>query len=162
MARKGFQETDASLGGKRAALTDYQATAPGFAEGPQAGFQWEGRNTPPEQDLPKALERGLKILKDRAKTLKSGPGVYRMLNSVGEPLYVGKAKNLSRRVTSYTLISRLPTRLVRMVSQIYDLEIITTKTDVEALLLESNLIKRFAPPYNVLLRDDKSFPYILL
>lgn len=162
MVKKGFQETDASLGGKRAALTDYKSSMPGFAEGPQAGFQWEGREVNPDDDLPEALDRGLSILKDRVRTLKSGPGVYRMIDKSGDPLYVGKAKNLSRRVTSYTQISRLPTRLVRMVAETYDLEVITTKTDVEALLLESNLIKRFAPPYNVLLRDDKSFPYIML
>ncbi len=162
MVRKGFQETDASLGGKRAALTDYRATAAGFAEQPQAGFAWEGRNRAPDADLPEALARGLAVLKDRAQTLKSGPGVYRMLDVGGEPLYVGKAKNLLRRVTSYTQISRLPTRLIRMVAETHDLEVITTQTDVEALLLESNLIKRFAPPYNVLLRDDKSFPYIVL
>lgn len=162
MARKGFQEKDASLGGKRAALTDYSASAPGFAESPQAGFQWEGRKVESDEDLPEALERGVSILKDRVRTLKSGPGVYRMLDASGEPLYVGKAKNLNRRVTSYTQISRLPTRLVRMVAETHDLEVITTKTDIEALLLESNLIKRFAPPFNVLLRDDKSFPYIVL
>ena len=164
MARKGFRESDASLGGKRAALTDYRASAPGFEEEPQAGFQWQGRKVSDQEeaDLPEALARGLAVLKDRVRTLKSGPGVYRMLDAVGEPLYVGKAKNLARRVTSYTQISRLPTRLVRMVAQTHDLEVITTKTDVEALLLESNLIKRFAPPYNVLLRDDKSFPYIVL
>lgn len=159
MAKKGFQEKDASLGGKRAALTDYSA---GFAETPQAGFQWEGREQDLQDDLPEALERGLSVLKDRVRTLKSGPGVYRMLDAKGEPLYVGKAKSLAKRVASYTNISRLPTRLIRMVSETHDLEVITTKTDVEALLLESNLIKRFAPPYNVLLRDDKSFPYIVL
>ena len=166
MARKGFKEKDASLGGKRAALTDYKASAPGFAEEAQAGFQWQGRdkelNKEEPEDLPEALERGLTILKDRVRTLKSGPGVYRMLDAQGDPLYVGKAKNLARRVTSYTQISRLPTRLIRMVAETHDLEVITTKTDVEALLLESNLIKRFAPPFNVLLRDDKSFPYIML
>ena len=159
MARKGFQETDATHGGKRAALTDYSA---GFGEEPQAGFQWEGRDKAPEEDLPEALTLGLEVLKTKVKTLKSGPGVYRMLNRDGEPLYVGKAKNLVRRVTSYTQVSRLPTRLIKMVSETRDLEVITTKTDVEALLLESNLIKRFAPPFNVLLRDDKSFPYIVL
>ena len=161
MSRKGFQETDTSLGGKRAALTDYKSSVSGFAEGAQAGFQWKGRDKESD-NLPEALERGLAVLKDRVKTLKSGPGVYRMLDKNGEPLYVGKAKNLVRRVTSYIQISRLPTRLIRMVATTYDLEVITTKTDVEALLLESNLIKRFAPHYNVLLRDDKSFPYIVL
>ena len=180
MARKGFQESDASLGGKRAALTDYSASVPGFAEEAQAGFQWQGRKAArPQEEAPsavlpevssedspeassEALTQGLAVLKDRVKTLKSGPGVYRMLDAAGDPLYIGKAKNLIRRVTAYTQISRLPTRLLHMVAQTRDLEVIATKTDVEALLLESNLIKRFAPPYNVLLRDDKSFPYILL
>ena len=162
MARKGFQEKDASLGGQRAALTDYSASAPGFASNPQAGFQWQGRHSQSHIDLPESLERGISILKDRSRTLKSGPGVYRMIGASAEPLYVGKAKNLARRVASYTQISRLPARLIRMVAETRDLEVITTKTDVEAVLLESNLIKRFAPPFNVLLRDDKSFPYIVL
>ena len=162
MARKGFQETDSSMGGKRAALTDYKANIDSNQTEPQAGLQWEGKKTSSNEDLPQSLERGLKILQDRVKGLKSRPGVYRMLDVAGKPLYVGKAKNLARRVASYTQLSRLPTRLIRMISETWELEVITTKTDVEALLLESNLIKRYAPRYNILLRDDKSFPYILL
>ncbi|MCZ6587701.1 MAG: excinuclease ABC subunit UvrC [Alphaproteobacteria bacterium] len=95
-------------------------------------------------------------------TLPATPGVYRMLDSAGDVLYVGKARNLKRRVTSYTQLARLPIRLQRMVAQTSALEVVTTHTEAEALLLESNLIKRLAPRYNVLLRDDKSFPYILL
>ncbi len=105
---------------------------------------------------------GLEALRQALPTLPAGPGVYRMLNSGGDVLYVGKARSLKRRVTSYTQLTRLPIRLQRMVSQTVALEVVTTHTEAEALLLESNLIKRLAPRYNVLLRDDKSFPYILL
>jgi excinuclease ABC subunit C len=109
-----------------------------------------------------ASHLGLAALRQALSTLPAGPGVYRMLASNGDVLYVGKARNLKRRVTSYTQLARLPIRLQRMVAQISALEVVTTHTEAEALLLESNLIKRLAPRYNVLLRDDKSFPYILL
>lgn len=105
---------------------------------------------------------GLEALRRALATLPAGPGVYRMLNAGGDVLYVGKARSLKRRVASYTQLARLPYRLQRMVSQTAALEVVTTHTEAEALLLESNLIKRLAPRYNVLLRDDKSFPYILL
>ena len=85
-----------------------------------------------------------------------------MLDRRGDPIYVGKARNLRRRVTNYTQLERLPNRLRRMVAETKALEIVVTNSEVEALLLESNLIKRFQPRYNVLLRDDKSFPYIML
>ena len=90
------------------------------------------------------------------------PGVYRMLNAAGDPLYVGKAKNLKQRVTSYINVAALPHRLQRMVAGTASVEVVTTKSEVEALLLESNLIKRLKPYYNIVLRDDKSFPYILI
>ncbi|MBN43545.1 MAG: excinuclease ABC subunit C [Alphaproteobacteria bacterium] len=106
--------------------------------------------------------RGVEVIRDRLTTLPHGPGVYRMLNATGEALYVGKARSLRRRVTNYTQVARLPYRLQRMVAETVDLEVVTTHTEAEALLLESNLIKRLAPRYNVLLRDDKSFPYILI
>ena len=105
---------------------------------------------------------GLAALKEAILTLPTCPGVYRMLNKKGEVLYVGKARNLKRRVANYTNLSNLPLRLQKMVAQTIKLEVVTTHTEAEALLLESNLIKRLAPRYNVLLRDDKSFPYILL
>ena len=115
-----------------------------------------------QTDVAGASHVGLEALRRALPTLPAGPGVYRMVNSDGDILYVGKARSLKRRVTSYTHLARLPLRLQRMVSQTSALEVVTTHTEAEALLLESNLIKRLAPRYNVLLRDDKSFPYILL
>jgi len=108
------------------------------------------------------LKAGLATIARAVKTLPGSPGVYRMLDGKGEVLYVGKAKNLKRRVASYTQAARLPRRLQRMVAATVALEVVTTHTEAEALLLEGNLIKRFMPRYNVLLRDDKSFPYILI
>jgi excinuclease ABC subunit C len=95
-------------------------------------------------------------------TLKPKPGVYRMLDARGEVLYVGKARALKNRVANYTQVDRLPLRLKRMVAQTRSMEIVTTNSEAEALLLEAQLIKRYRPAYNVLLRDDKSFPFILL
>ncbi len=117
---------------------------------------------PSDRSGASALEYGVAVLAEAVKTLPGGPGVYRMVNRRGDALYVGKARNLKKRVTSYTQFSKLPRRLQRMVAETTALDIVSTHTEVEALLLESNLIKRFMPRYNVLLRDDKSFPYILI
>ena len=108
------------------------------------------------------LERGVAAIRNVLKTLPARPGVYRMTDARGEVLYVGKARALRARITNYTQVSRLPKRLQRMVAQTHGMTIVTTNTEAEALLLEAQLIKRFRPPYNVLLRDDKSFPFILL
>ncbi len=108
------------------------------------------------------LERGRAVIRDNMRTLPGQPGCYRMINVRGDVLYVGKAKDLRKRVASYTQPARLPLRLQRMVAETATMEFVSTRTEVEALLLEANLIKRFLPPYNVLLRDDKSFPYILI
>ncbi|MDQ3483037.1 MAG: excinuclease ABC subunit UvrC [Pseudomonadota bacterium] len=108
------------------------------------------------------LETGVAAIRDVLKTLPTRPGVYRMQDVRGDVLYVGKARSLRNRVTSYTQVARLPKRLQRMIAQTRSMTIITTRTEAEALLLEAQLIKRFRPPYNVLLRDDKSFPFILL
>ena len=102
------------------------------------------------------------MLRTHLKVLPGQPGVYRMIAEDGSVLYVGKAKSLKKRVASYTQRSRLPTRIQRMVAQTRSLEVVTTRTEAEALLLEANFIQRFLPPFNVLLRDDKSYPYILL
>ncbi|MBP02483.1 MAG: excinuclease ABC subunit C [Rhodospirillaceae bacterium] len=108
------------------------------------------------------MVNGLYVIENKQKTLPRLPGVYRMLNAKGDALYVGKAKNLKARVSYYTKIDRLPKRLQKMVIETDTLEIITTHTEAEALLLESNLIKQLKPRYNILLKDDKSFSYIAI
>src|SRR5690242_5364752 len=97
-----------------------------------------------------------------AKHAPSRPGVYRMLDAKGDVLYVGKAKNIKKRVTAYARPTGLDSRIMRMVGATASLEFVSTSTETEALLLEANLIKRLRPRFNVLLRDDKSFPYILI
>jgi excinuclease ABC subunit C len=108
------------------------------------------------------LEAGVAAIRNVLKTLPVRPGVYRMHDARGDVLYVGKARALKNRVTNYTQVTRLPKRLQRMVAQTRSMTIVTTHTEAEALLLEAQFIKRYRPPYNVLLRDDKSFPFILL
>lgn len=108
------------------------------------------------------LEKGVASIREVLRTLPRRPGVYRMQDARGDVLYVGKARALKNRVTNYTQVAKLPKRLQRMVAQTRSMTIVTTRTEAEALLLEAQLIKRFRPAYNVLLRDDKSFPFILL
>ncbi|CAA6604743.1 excinuclease UvrABC, endonuclease subunit [Rhodospirillaceae bacterium LM-1] len=105
---------------------------------------------------------GIELLENELKKLPLQPGVYRMQDAKGDVLYVGKAKSLKKRVSAYTKLDRLPDRLKRMVSRVAALEVVVTRTEAEALLLESNLIKEFRPHFNILLKDDKSFPFILL
>jgi excinuclease ABC subunit C len=108
------------------------------------------------------LDAGVAAIRNVWKTLPIKPGVYRMHDARGDVLYVGKARALKNRVSNYTQVDRLPNRLRRMVAQTRSMTIVTTNSEAEALLLEAQLIKRYRPPYNVLLRDDKSFPFILL
>lgn len=108
------------------------------------------------------LETGVAAIRNVLKTLPHKPGVYRMHDARGDVLYVGKARALKNRVTNYVQIDRLPNRLRRMVALTRSMTIVTTNSEAEALLLEAQLIKRYRPAYNVLLRDDKSFPFILL
>ena len=112
-----------------------------------------------EHDAGAALS-GAALLQQQVAGLPNTPGVYRMLDAKGDVLYVGKAKSLRKRVPAYTKPAALSARLQRMVALTRALEVVTTASDVEALLLECNLIKRHRPPFNILLRDDKSFPYI--
>ncbi len=105
---------------------------------------------------------GHDLIQDYLKTLDGSPGVYRMLNAASEVLYVGKARNLRARVSNYARISGHSGRIARMISETVSMMFLTTRTEMEALLLEQNLIKQLKPRYNVLLRDDKSFPNILI
>jgi excinuclease ABC subunit C len=129
-----------------------------------------------EQSLPRAEEIETASLGDEADSLVAGraavlhyaklapsrPGVYRMIDGRGDVLYVGKAKNIKKRVAAYARPTGLDTRIERMIAATRTLEFIVTRTETEALLLEANLIKRLRPRFNVVLRDDKSFPYILI
>ncbi|GFZ76544.1 UvrABC system protein C [Elstera cyanobacteriorum] len=126
--------------------------------------------TPPENHTivvptarpPVSFDRGAGVIARVVETLPLSPGVYRMLSFDGDVLYVGKARQLKRRVANYTNANGLPVRIRRMVAETASMEIITTHTEVEALLLEANLIKKLLPRYNVLLRDDKSFLNIFI
>jgi len=105
---------------------------------------------------------GLDIIKNKLASISNSPGIYQYLNSKNEIIYIGKAKNLKKRISSYKNTSSLSNRMQRMVYQINNIETITTKTESEAFLLESNLIKKIKPKFNIVLRDDKSLPYILI
>jgi excinuclease ABC subunit C len=109
-----------------------------------------------------SLADGMRVIGEFVHTLPRKPGVYRMIAADGEVLYVGKARSLRSRVAAYTQPTRLENRLMRMVSNTRSMEFVVTDSEAEALLLENNLIKRFRPRFNVLLRDDKSFPYIVI
>jgi len=125
----------------------------------------EALPTPPldlGETAPGALKHGIEVIAGFAKHLPNKPGVYRMFDTAGEVLYVGKAKNLKNRVTAYARGMAHTNAVARMIAETANMEFVTTGTETEALLLESNLIKQLRPRYNVLLRDDKSFPYILL
>jgi excinuclease ABC subunit C len=130
-----------------------------------------------EQSLPQPEEQAAKLRFDEdegslaagraavlhyAKVAPSRPGVYRMLDARGDVLYVGKAKNVKKRVAAYARPTGLDTRIERMIAATRTIEFVVTRTETEALLLEANLIKRLRPRFNVVLRDDKSFPYILI
>ncbi len=109
-----------------------------------------------------SIQKGIEVIRECSSSLTNTPGVYRMLSEAGDVLYVGKAKALKKRVLSYTHFEKLSHRIQRMVSATVSMEFIHTHTEAEALILEANLIKKLKPRYNILLRDDKSFPYIFI
>ena len=109
-----------------------------------------------------SLELGKKVIKEKIPLIPKNPGIYRMISVSGEILYIGKAKNIPNRLKSYVSDTNLPIRTERMLSLTHNLEITTTNNESEALLLEANLIKKHKPRFNILLRDDKSFPYIYI
>jgi len=115
-----------------------------------------------ETQAPESVRRGVAVVKRLWKLAPDGPGVYRMIAENGEVLYVGKAKNVRKRVASYTRLAGHVNRIARMIAQTADLVFISVETETDALLLEANLIKQMKPRFNVLMRDDKSFPYILI
>ena len=111
---------------------------------------------------PSRVARGAEAIREFWRHAPLGPGVYRMIGSEGEVLYVGKARSIKKRIAAYMAPERQPSRIARMVAQTHSMVFVTTESDAEALLLEANLIKQLKPRYNVTLRDDKSFPYILI
>ena len=102
------------------------------------------------------------VIRGFVKDLPNRPGVYRMIDGKGDAIYVGKARSLKNRVMSYTRLGGHTNRIAAMIANTRTMEFVTTETEAEALLLEANLIKKLKPRYNVTLRDDKSFPYILI
>jgi excinuclease ABC subunit C len=122
----------------------------------------ETEKQPLEREPGDTPESGASVIARHAKLAPSGPGVYRMLDQDGQVLYVGKARHLRKRVQSYARGTGHNNRIARMIADTAAMEFVTTKTEMEALLLEANLIKRLKPRYNVVLRDDKSFPFILI
>jgi excinuclease ABC subunit C len=140
--------------------------APGaFAGSPQTA---EGMDVPRIDDPvmvqgpPRGIAAGAAAIREALRTMPAQPGVYRMLDRKGDGLYVGKARNLKSRVQNYVHPAGLSNRLRRMIAETAAVEVVVTHTEAEALLLECNMIKRLMPRYNVLLRDDKSFPFIHL
>jgi excinuclease ABC subunit C len=111
---------------------------------------------------PGRLARGAEAIRQFWRHAPLKPGIYRMIGAEGEVLYVGKARSIKKRIAAYMAPERQPSRIARMVAQTRSMVFVTTESDAEALLLEANLIKQLKPRYNVTLRDDKSFPYILI
>ena len=130
----------------------HELAADALDDGPEIDFDFE----------PGAVSAGTEVIRRFWSTLPGSPGVYRMFDAKGDVLYVGKAKNLKARVGSYARGQAHSNRIARMISQTAAMEFVTTATETEALLLEANLIKQLKPRFNVLMRDDKSFPYILV
>lgn len=108
------------------------------------------------------IKHGLEVLNRNVKIAPEKPGVYRMISNSGEVLYVGKAKNIKKRIVAYTKFDKLPTRLKRMVAEVDHMEFIIVENEAKALLMENELIKQFSPRFNILLKDDKTFPHLMI
>ncbi len=130
-------------------------------DGPPSGANLApmSHEEPAQEGPPRA---GPVVIASYLKTLSAGPGVYRMIDAKGDVIYVGKARNLKARVSSYARLGGQSNRIARMIAATAAMEFVSVRTEAEALLLEANLIKRFRPRFNVTMRDDKSFPYILI
>src|SRR5215207_4024768 len=133
---------------------DCEDDAATLEDGSEVDFDFEA--------APDSVKTGIEVIRGFWRTLPNAPGVYRMLDAKGDVLYVGKAKSLKARVGSYARGQAHSNRIARVIAETASMEFVTTATETEALLLEANLIKQLKPRYNVLLRDDKSLPYILL
>jgi len=140
-------------------VADPAAQPPLAADAPLAGETLQTAEAPQAAG---SLATGRTIIASHARLAPKGPGVYRMIDARGDVLYVGKAKSIRKRIISYARPTASDPRIERMVAATCALEFVSTATETEALLLEANLIKRLRPRFNVLLRDDKSFPYILI
>ena len=121
-----------------------------------------GTSSPEASPAAAPKKAGPEVIAAHLKTLTTQPGVYRMLDDAGDVIYVGKARNLKARVSNYARMGGHTNRIARMIAATVSMEFVTVRTEAEALLLEANMIKRFKPRFNVLMRDDKSFPYILI
>ncbi|GEP11952.1 excinuclease ABC subunit UvrC [Methylobacterium gnaphalii] len=153
MSRHGFRSNQGDVPPDGFdAPEDEELEAPALDDATEIDFDFE----------PGVVAAGTEVIRRFWSTLPSSPGVYRMFDYKGDVLYVGKAKNLKARVGSYARGQAHSNRIARMISQTAAMEFVTTATETEALLLEANLIKQLKPRFNVLMRDDKSFPYILL
>ena len=143
------------------------ATAEGLAQGDSAESEADDTVTLPELEdadeaAPASIAHGVDVIKSNIKHAPSGPGVYRMIAQDGEVLYVGKARSIKKRIATYTREAGHSNRIARMISLTATMVFVSTATETDALLLEANYIKQMKPRFNVLLRDDKSFPYILI
>jgi excinuclease ABC subunit C len=146
-----YEETDADEDEQDAIDAPLPADAASVA-----GIEWN------ESPVATPGLKGAEVIQAFVRHLPNQPGVYRMMNEAGDVLYVGKARSLKKRVTNYAQGRGHSNRITRMIAQTANMEFVTTRTETEALLLEANLIKRLKPRFNVLMRDDKSFPYILV
>ena len=170
MARRGSERRPhgricrrRTLGRKIPAAADIDPATAGPEEDDEGGCLTSPRRIRRRSWPEGPLAVGHAAIEHAVRLAPTSPGVYRMLNAANDVLYVGKAKNVRKRLSSYARVTAIqPARIMRMIAATVTVEIISTSTETEALLLEANLIKQLRPRFNVQLRDDKSFPYILI